>query len=132
MASSSIPAPTATRAFLLPVEGAPVEIMIPHATNAQLKAMQAAVGGHIERDLSGEGKHGTVACYFDEEALLKSPKPAINDNMKLFRAPGGGGPVFKLRGPVLVVLEDDDEGDLKSIPDSVKPADWTTLFDSNE
>ena len=125
--SSSTPTPTGTRAILLPVAGAPVEIWIPLGDGA-LDAMQKAVGGHIERGVTGESEHGTAAFYFDEEAMLKDPRPAFNANMQRLRGPDGGGPVFKLRGPILVVLEDDDEGDLLSIPDSVAPADWATLF----
>jgi len=118
---------TGTRAILLPVAGAPVEIWIPLGDGA-LDAMQKAVGGYIGRGLVVDGAHGTAACYFDEEAMLKTPRPAVNANLQLLRGPDGRGPVFELRGPVLVTLDDEETGDMLSIPDSVAPADWTTLF----
>lgn len=113
----------ATRAFLLPVSGAPVEIMIPKG-DAALDAMQKAVGGYIERGMGGEGPYGTIACYFDEEATLKTPRPAPNTNLRRLT-----NRIYL--GPILIVCEGRD-GNMRSITDAVAPADWPRLFGRDE
>lgn len=108
---------TGTRAFLLPVEGAPVELMLSESTR---NTLQHAVGGYVERVLEGRGEFGRVACYVnDRDSCAIAYNANVPTEMGLFN------------GPMVVVLESAD-GAIQSIPADVRPSRWLSLFHKKE
>jgi len=111
------------RAFLLPAEGAPVELMIPMAgaDDSGLSVIEKVVGGNVERGMEGQGEFGYVSGYFnDRDHASNQP---VNTNI-----PHALGIYC---GPVVIACESFD-GDPQSIPSEVEPAQWLSLFRGSE
>lgn len=111
------------RAFLLPAEGAPVDLMIPMAgaDDGGLGAIAKVVGGNVERGMEGQGEFGCVSGYFnDRDHAFYHP---VNTNI-----PHALGIYC---GPVVIACESFD-GDLQSIPSEVEPTQWLLLFRGSE
>lgn len=112
------------RAFLLPAEGAPVELMLPTSgvdSGDLLRAIEMVVGGNVERGMEGQGEFGCVSGYFnDRDHAAYQP---VNTNI-----PHGLGIYC---GPVVVVCESPD-GAAVSIPSGVQPVQWLSLFRGSE
>lgn len=112
------------KALVIPVEGPVYEIDIKGDTDAGLKALQDAVGGHIEmiRIPDFVKGHGSAVCWVNEEGKYKFPGQAgINWRATDFLVPGVG--LFMgdyIAGPMVIAGANYNTGATADLPRTVE------------